>query len=375
MKDNNSSIERSRNIPKGDTQNLPKGWVETTLGEVCEIKYGKDHKHLVEGNIPCFGSGGLMRNVDKVLYNKPSVLIPRKGTLSNLFYIDVPFWTVDTLFYTKIDEKQIEPIFLYFKLKTYNLENLNVGSAVPSLTTAVLNQFPFIIPQNIEEQKAIAKILTAFDDKIELLQAQNKTLESIAQTIFKEWFGKYQIGDELPEGWRVGKYDDLVNLSSGKGVKKSEYIDDGKYKIIGANGVLGKINKFLINENIIITGRVGTLGTVFIIKEPVWLSDNVLISKPKFNNLFYYTYFTLKTFNFKSLNSGSTQPLITQNDLKLVPVLIPDNNTLQEFEILSESVFVKIQSNNSQIQTLQQTRDTLLPKLMSGQLRVNEFKE
>src|SRR5690554_1633079 len=109
---------------------LPKGWVETTLGEVCDIKYGKDHKDLNDGSIPCYGSGGLMRKVDSFLYNRHSVLIPRKGTLSNIFFIDVPFWTVDTLFYTIIDEKKVVPIFLFYKLKTYNLETLNVGSAV-----------------------------------------------------------------------------------------------------------------------------------------------------------------------------------------------------------------------------------------------------
>jgi type I restriction enzyme S subunit len=134
-------------------------------------------------NIPCLGSGGIMRLVNEVLYDKPSVLIPRKGTLSNLFYIDKPFWTVDTLFYTEIDENFIIPKYLFFKLKTIKLEDLNVGSAVPSLTTVVLNQLPITIPKSIKEQKAIAQILTAFDDKIELLQAQNKTLETTAQTI------------------------------------------------------------------------------------------------------------------------------------------------------------------------------------------------
>ena len=130
----------------GFENNITEDWIDTTLGEVCEIKYGKDHKKLNDGDIPCFGSGGLMRKVSEVLYDKPSVLIPRKGTLSNLFFIDEPFWTVDTLFYTKINLSKIIPKYLFYKLKTYDLESLNVGSAVPSLTTAVLNQFPFSIP-------------------------------------------------------------------------------------------------------------------------------------------------------------------------------------------------------------------------------------
>ncbi|MDR1297009.1 MAG: restriction endonuclease subunit S, partial [Deltaproteobacteria bacterium] len=74
------------------------------LGEVCTIKYGKDHKRLADGEIPVYGSGGIMRYVDTALYDKKSVLIPRKGSLGNLYFADEPFWTVDTCFYTKIDE-------------------------------------------------------------------------------------------------------------------------------------------------------------------------------------------------------------------------------------------------------------------------------
>ena len=136
----------------GLENDINENWINTTLGEVCEIKYGKDHKKLNVGDIPCYGSGGLMRRVNEVLYDKPSVLIPRKGTLSNLFFVDEPFWTVDTLFYTKINSSKVTPKYLFYKLKTYDLESLNVGSAVPSLTTSVLNQFPFSIP-TIPKQK------------------------------------------------------------------------------------------------------------------------------------------------------------------------------------------------------------------------------
>jgi len=162
-------------------------WVETTLGEVVKIMYGKDHKKLKDGQYPLYGSGGIMRYVESFLYNKESILIPRKGTLSNLFFIDKPFWTVDTLFYTKIDTSKTLPKFLFYKLKIMNLESLNVGSAVPSLTTNVLNDVILNLPP-LPEQKAIASILSSFDDKIELLREQNKTLENISQNIFKEWF-------------------------------------------------------------------------------------------------------------------------------------------------------------------------------------------
>jgi type I restriction enzyme S subunit len=269
--------------------------------------------------------------------------------------------------------------FMYFFFKWSNTQfhigNQSSGSASQANISKndILN-IPINLP-TLSEQKAIAKVLTAFDDKIELLQAQNKTLETMAQTIFKEWFGKHQVGDELPEGWRVGKYSDIIKLSSGKGVKKTEYVDNGKYKIIGANGIIGRLNKFLIQEKVITTGRVGTLGTVFILNQPCWISDNVLINQPSIDHSFYFSYFTLKSFNFSSLNTGSTQPLITQGDLKSVEIIIPNSFILEEFENMSVPFFEKIQINNTQIQSLTKTRDTLLPKLMSGQVRVKNIKQ
>jgi type I restriction enzyme S subunit len=110
---------------------------------------------------------------------------------------------VDTLFYTKIDEKKILAKFLFYKLKNEKLEDLNVGSAVPSLTTEVLNQFTIFIPP-LYKQQTIVSLLSCFDDKIELLREQNKILEKTAQTIFQEWFGKYEVDNELPAGWRTG---------------------------------------------------------------------------------------------------------------------------------------------------------------------------
>lgn len=145
------------------------------LGDVCAIRYGKDHKKLGDGSIPVYGSGGIMRYVDKALCNKPSVLIPRKGTLGNLFYTDRPFWTVDTLFWTDIDESKVIPRYLYYALKTKNLAELNVGTAVPSLTTDVLNEVEVDIP-NLRTQEQIVQVLKALDEGIVFNQRTNDYL-------------------------------------------------------------------------------------------------------------------------------------------------------------------------------------------------------
>ena len=136
------------------------------LSEVCTIRYGKDHKKLYEGTVPVYGSGGVMRHVEKSLSLGPSVLIPRKGTLGNLFYSAGPFWTVDTLFWTEIKQDIVEPKYLYYALRTKDLASLNIGTAVPSLSTDVLNEVELEIPEK-ETQKRIATLLGSIEDKIE----------------------------------------------------------------------------------------------------------------------------------------------------------------------------------------------------------------
>lgn len=132
------------------------------LDSFAKIKNGKTYKDFGAGNIPVYGSGGIMTYVDRFAYDKPTVLIPRKGSLGNLFYLEEPFWNVDTIFYTEIDEEQVIPKFLYYFLRTAHLEDLNTAGGVPSLTQKVLNKVLIPVP-SLEEQQRIVDILDRFD--------------------------------------------------------------------------------------------------------------------------------------------------------------------------------------------------------------------
>lgn len=154
----------------------------TRLGDVCAIRYGKDHKKLSDGSIPTYGSGGIMRYVDTAICEQPSVLIPRKGTLGSLFYTDEPFWTVDTLFWTDIDQTKIVPKYLYYQLKQKDLASYNVGTAVPSLTVEVLNEIDLDVP-SIDKQRRIVEVLNSFDSKIALNNQLNDYLANLCETI------------------------------------------------------------------------------------------------------------------------------------------------------------------------------------------------
>ena len=145
------------------------------LSELLTIKNGCDHKHLEDGDYPVFGSGGVMRYVDKFLYDKPSILLPRKGSISNIQYCDTPFWTVDTLYYTIVNEKLAHPYFLYRYLTLLDMSTRITGTGLPSMTFDSYYNINVELP-SLPEQKRIASILSALDRKIALNRQINQNL-------------------------------------------------------------------------------------------------------------------------------------------------------------------------------------------------------
>ena len=151
-------------------------WKEGKLEDMIEIKYGKDHKKLEDGKIPVIGSGGIMRYANTSLYDKESVLIPRKGSLNNVMYINKPFWTVDTMFYTKMLKPNTAK-FVYHFMKGLDLANMNVGSAVPSMTTEVLNNIPIDIPP----QDVFDKFENHVGNLYRKMEDNNKQIQTLIQ--------------------------------------------------------------------------------------------------------------------------------------------------------------------------------------------------
>ena len=133
-----------------------------SLSDVVSIKNGKDYKHLKDRKYPVYGSGGIMTYKSEYTYDKPSVLIPRKGSLSNLFYVEEPFWNVDTVFYTEVNESKLIPKYLYYLLQKEHLESLNTAGGVPSLTQTVLNKLNLTIP-SLNRQRKIVDCLDNFE--------------------------------------------------------------------------------------------------------------------------------------------------------------------------------------------------------------------
>ena len=156
-------------------------WQQGHLSDLVTVRYGKDHKKLTDGIYPVYGSGGIMRHVERPLYDKESVLIPRKGTLNNVMYVNQPFWSVDTMFYTEMRLPNVAK-FVYHFVKAKDLASMNAGSAVPSMTTDILNAMEVAIPPAsvLEEfESLVAPMYRAMQEN----DAQSNKLADLRDTL------------------------------------------------------------------------------------------------------------------------------------------------------------------------------------------------
>lgn len=156
---------------------VPEGWSRELLKELISVNYGKDHKKAPDdGNIPVYGSGGLMRKCNKSLFSGEAVLIPRKGSLNNIMYVDETFWTVDTMFYATMKQPHTA-VFVYFFVKAFDMYSMNIGAAVPSMTTKILDAMDVVIPDK-ETLEKFDKRAKVYFNKIKTLQGQNERLKT-----------------------------------------------------------------------------------------------------------------------------------------------------------------------------------------------------
>lgn len=169
-------------------------WKQGHLSDFVIVRYGKDHKKLADGIYPVYGSGGIMRHVERPLYDKESVLIPRKGTLNNVMYVNQPFWSVDTMFYTEMRQPNVAK-FVYHFVKAKDLASMNAGSAVPSMTTDILNAMEIVIPPAsvLEEfESLVAPMYRAMQEN----DAQSKKLADLRNALLpKLMSGEIDVSD------------------------------------------------------------------------------------------------------------------------------------------------------------------------------------
>lgn len=395
---------------------IPAGWEETTLGKACivmswstpstkeELYRDWDISWITPKDLSNYNERYIAegeRNITEAWVKNSSAQILPPNTI--LFSSRAPIWyvaiakkelTTNQGFKNIIcDEKESHYLFFYYWLKYRSeyIEKISSGSTFTEASAAIMRSLPIHRPP-LPEQQAIAAVLSSFDDKIELLRAENQTLEQMGQELFKERFGKWKIGDELPEGWRVGKLEEMVDLLNGFSYKSSDFVENGKYRLVTIANVqdwnfiektkdsLDSIPEKMPDHCLLKTGDIllsltWNVGRVcLVIGEYYFLNQRVAKISPKnpIDYAYSYLYFRQKHMItlLESISVGTAQQNLSPIKTSGLSIIVPLREILDSFSEKANILVRKIIKNLEQIQTLSSTRDQLLPKLMSWEVRV-----
>ena len=326
-----------------------------------------------------------------------------KGSPGEVCWVPDPvgFCIAQDMVAIRANNKKVYPKYLFAALRSpgvkNDIDNMHVGTLIPHFKKGDFDKLIIPLPDELT-QEAIGDLHFVLCEKIELNRRMNETLELMARAIFKDWFVDFgptrakaegrapylaaelwdlfpdALDDDKPVGWEFGTIGTLTKIKSGKRPSTKLSEPDGAHRVpvYGGNGISWYTNESLYNPPFLITGRVGTLGTVFRVYESVWVSDNALCCFPIKSESFELLYFYLKSLDYDSLKSGSTQPLLTQTVLKAQEVVIGEQRVRDAFSDCIRPLFSRIVHGARESQTLAAVRDFLLPKLMSGEIRLRE---
>ena len=345
-------------------------WKEVKLGEVASFSYGTMPKKekLGLGVYPTFSGYKYQHKYPDFNCEKGDVIVVARGVggTGDVKIVKERCYLTNLSIKINLEEERVDKKYFYYSFYMETLRYLDSGSAQSQITIKDLERIILLLPP-LPEQKAIASVLSSLDDKIDLLHRQNKTLEAMAETLFRQWFlpaeASAQVGVD-------GKLGDVIDLVYGKGLKEEIRTGAG-FPVVGSSGIVGYHSEYFVEGPGIVIGRKGTLGKVIYLWDNFFPIDTTYFVKSKLDSKgLYYEYFLLKTLNFEDMNSDSAVPGLNRDIALLSEIKIPRTESIKEFDIQCSNIFKKILGNNKQIHTLEKLRDTLLPKLMSGEVRV-----
>lgn len=390
-------------------------WKEYKLGEIADVQTGpfgsqlhmSDYQdegtpiitvehlgdnRIIHNNLPLVGEKDKNR-LKKYVLAEGDIVFSRVGSVDRRAYVSAneDGWMFSGRCLRVRPTQEVDPKFLsyYFGLEDFKetIRRIAVGATMPSINTTILSNVVIPLPP-IDTQQRIASILSSLDDKIDLLHRENKTLEAMAETLFRQWFI-----EEAKEDWEENPLGKCIKLVGGGTPKTSEerfwngnvfWLSGGDIannhksfvssseKSISEDGLNNSSAKLLPENAMVISAR-GTVGKYCLLSKPMAFSQSNYGILPIYNDCYFFTYL-LVAYHIDELQSaayGSVFDTITTKTFEGVSVLIPkETSYIVEFEKMIEPYFSKMKQNNKQIQTLIQQRDSLLPKLMSGEVKI-----
>ncbi|CAI1905809.1 Predicted nucleotidyltransferases [Serratia entomophila] len=408
-------------------------WINTNVSSFCPFIYGKAIKKQdqLEIGIPVYGSNGVYAYTSDALVGPYAVIIGRKGTVGKIHLSQEPCWVSDTAFYVKYESLE-DAYFTHYLLSTLGLEDMNTDAAVPGLNRNNVHRLEIRIPEQVHERRKLVNPLMVVDKKIQLNYQVNQTLEQMAQALFKSWFVDFEptkakitvleaggtsenatiaammaisgkdsaalavfsrkqpeqyaelrataelfpaamqeseLG-EIPVGWSVQRIGSLLELVYGKALKSTNR-KEGSVPVYGSGGITGFHNEPLIPHGSIIVGRKGTVGSLFWEDRPFFAIDTTYYVRPLTVPL-TYCYYAMQTLGLKNMNTDAAVPGLNRENVYRLELISPPTCVLERFDTEISLLRKAIRSNTDSSKTLVSLRDTLLPKLLSGELRIKE---
>lgn len=378
------------------------------LADLLTIYNGCDHKHLGTGDIPVYGSGGIMRYVDSALSHGPSILLPRKGTIDNIQYVEGPFWSVDTAYYTKINTEIANPYYLYCYLCSLDLSGLVSGTGLPSMTFDSYYHVVVDLPQ-IDCQNKVANCLMKLDRKIALNRKINTELEQMAKELYDYWFVQFdfpnaegkpykssggkmvynpQLKRDIPEGWEVKDLPYIAKFENGIACQKYRPREgEVQFRVIKIDEMHNGFsdNTEFVGDSAPSYAKIVDGDLLFSwsasLEVMIWnkgegvLNQHIFKVTPRNNYPLYYVYYQLLEYvnHFRKMAESrkTTMGHITQDHLKQSTICVPlEMNVCNRYEKVVIPIFNKIIGTAKESQRLTTLRDQLLPLLMNGQVTI-----
>jgi len=371
---------------------IPVDWEAVELSQCLKVRHGKDQKQVksLNGSYPILGTGGILGYTNSFLYDSESVLIGRKGTIDNPFFMDTPFWTVDTLFYTEI-KKSYSPKFLFYKFQLIDWYSYNEASGVPSLNAKTIENIKISSPL-LPEQQAIAEVLTDTDNLIQSLEKQIAKKRSIKQGVMRELLTP-------KEGWEVKPFKDLCWFQEGPGLRNWQFTRNGIKVINVTNLENGTINldrtdrhisldeyhkmyeHFVIDENDIVVASSGnSYGKVAVVRKqdlPLLMNTSVIRFKPLKELDYNFLLIFLKSNQFKNqidlLITGGAQPNFGPAHLNKISINLPPS---KEEQIRIAAILFDFDAEISALETkmakYKMLKQGLMQNLLTGKIRLVE---
>lgn len=398
------------NFKQTESGKIPAGWDVKEIGEHFEVNTGKgihSSERISNGGYPIMGANGVIGHTNNFLVDGDYILTGRVGTLGKVIFKSGKFWISDNSIFIG-NRKQTDLKFLYYYLKTFDFQALNVGSTQPLVKQTDIKKIKFPFPPE-DEQRTIAKILSDLDEKIEFNHQMNKTLEAIGQAIFKRWFIDFEFPNEngelykssggemvdselgdIPKEWEIKSIDKIADFLNGLALQKYPAKGEDFLPVIkiremkqGITDSTDKASRDIPSEYIIQDGDLlfswsGSLKIMLWMFGEGALNQHLFkVTSEKYPKWFYYYWLKYHLPHYRHIAKGkaTTMGHIQRRHLKESLVLVPPESVLKNMNKVLSPIIDLIINNGIEIQQLSQIRDSLLPRFMSGRIRVGNFGE